>query len=777
METREPIRGAVVLVVWGETPSVPGYLMIKIHDTDSVLTDESGRFHIPGKRIDDLQKNARLASGAIIFKAGYGFVQIQELETLAHMARDRQARSQEDGPASSYWDVRLKRGKPVLLLRKLNVRQMERDRPELLPSIPWSERKLLLWEITREKRAVKLGVTPDQLTEPDWSDPKWKELEALLDKLETGFSEEVFLQRVQAGDLRATELFLAAGIHKNFANSDRRTALVIAVSRGNAEMTNLLLRWDADVTVQDTSGRTALDHAANVGRVDLVEPLLAHGAKIRHSRFPKYGALWIASKQGHTPIVRLLLDQAEVEEAVGVSALLIAAESGHRPVTETLLDYGIPINSVGDDRRTALMIAASKGNTDMVGFLLKRGADTEISDSVGQTVLLVESRAGREAMVKVLLEGGAKVTARLRDGDGCLSAAAKGGHVQVVRLLLKHGADVRSDPSALVHAASGGHLDIAQIFLDRGLTAGSDTGTRALGAAAEGGHRQVIELLVKRGANVNAKAPGDWPSLVRAAMGGRLDIVRLLVDRGALVRSEGGDQALVASAGRGHTDIVRFLLDRGANVESTAGAPALSNAAEFGHLETVRLILAQRPRMSPRLKTWALNEAATKGHRDIVQLLVENGAAANGGQGSAQHPLFAAMKNIASEPFKKTFVENGVQQNRILQPIRGGLVAVPFGDSPRPTVGDARPVPVERAAEVARILLDRGADVNAKDGAGKTVLILSSEHGVPSLTKLFLERGADPGVRDNGNRTAMAVAKERGRDDIVALLKDAGVTD
>lgn len=59
MDTQKPIRGAVVLVIRGERPG-PGYPITTIHDTDSALTDESGRFHIPGKRFDALPKGAHL---------------------------------------------------------------------------------------------------------------------------------------------------------------------------------------------------------------------------------------------------------------------------------------------------------------------------------------------------------------------------------------------------------------------------------------------------------------------------------------------------------------------------------------------------------------------------------------------------------------------------------------------------------------------------------------------------------------------------------------------
>ncbi|KPU75819.1 uncharacterized protein Dana_GF12634, isoform E [Drosophila ananassae] len=55
-----------------------------------------------------------------------------------------------------------------------------------------------------------------------------------------------------------------------------QTALMLAVSHGNADMVCLLLEAGADINIQDEDGSTALMCAAEHGRVDVIKHLLSH---------------------------------------------------------------------------------------------------------------------------------------------------------------------------------------------------------------------------------------------------------------------------------------------------------------------------------------------------------------------------------------------------------------------------------------------------------------------------------------------------------------------
>ncbi|MEM1293406.1 MAG: ankyrin repeat domain-containing protein [Cyanobacteria bacterium P01_H01_bin.162] len=75
--------------------------------------------------------------------------------------------------------------------------------------------------------------------------------------------------------------------------------------------------------------------------------------------------------------------------------------------------------------------------------------------------------------------------------------------------------------------------------------------------------------------------------------------------------------------------------------------------------------------------------------------------------------------------------------------------------------------------DIARVLIDAGADVNWIDGEGVTPLILAAFKGHEELTKLLLAHDADTTVVDQWGRTALDYARRRGENDAIAQLIQA----
>jgi len=73
-------------------------------------------------------------------------------------------------------------------------------------------------------------------------------------------------------------------------------------------------------------------------------------------------------------------------------------------------------------------------------------------------------------------------------------------------------------------------------------------------------------------------------------------------------------------------------------------------------------------------------------------------------------------------------------------------------------------------------LVEGAADVNARDAAGRSVLInavLAATDRVP-IVQALMRAGADINVRDNEGQTALALAVKKRNTTIVQLLKKAG---
>ena len=77
-------------------------------------------------------------------------------------------------------------------------------------------------------------------------------------------------------------------------------------------------------------------------------------------------------------------------------------------------------------------------------------------------------------------------------------------------------------------------------------------------------------------------------------------------------------------------------------------------------------------------------------------------------------------------------------------------------------------------AEVARLLLDRGANVDARDDVGDTPLHWAAHDGHLDVVELLLEHGADVNARAKDGATPLHAAAVNGRVDVVELLLEWG---
>ncbi|MGQ0621322.1 MAG: ankyrin repeat domain-containing protein [Panacagrimonas sp.] len=73
--------------------------------------------------------------------------------------------------------------------------------------------------------------------------------------------------------------------------------------------------------------------------------------------------------------------------------------------------------------------------------------------------------------------------------------------------------------------------------------------------------------------------------------------------------------------------------------------------------------------------------------------------------------------------------------------------------------------------ELLLLVLDRGARINAQNDRGVTALYLAAGIGREPQVRLLLERGADPRVATKSGYTPLRIAQQKGLADIVKLLE------
>lgn len=418
---------------------------------------------------------------------------------------------------------------------------------------------------------------------------------------------------------------------------------------------------------------------------------------------------------------------------------------------------------------TALHRACEDGDLASVEMLVAAGADVNLHSrprSVNEfwnTAVQLAARGGHADILRHLITAGAAdVNARLQRDWTTLHQAYSKGHLEVVQILLAAGADVRAltsdDRTSLHMACRYGHLDIVKALLDVDdgeicssthsideddeitdptLVDQSGIQTRrqpslvnmqtserctALDVAIDNSHYDVVWLLLAEGSvNIRSAVSSDWQTILnRAARSGQAAIVERIL-------------AVYAQVDDSEGRLADFV-----NVVAANGCTALTDACNDGYVDVVRVLLsagADASLVSHAGWTPAMN-AAFKGHTDVLVTL------------------------LTLPPAGSSIISTNV-------------------DFPGPDDWTALHFAATRGRAAAiRVLLDHGADINARSISDYTPLFLVCRGGHAGLIQTLLDAGADlASSLDRDGISPLGIADERGHVDVVRALLDFAADD
>ncbi|KAL6331118.1 hypothetical protein AAG906_009546 [Vitis piasezkii] len=203
---------------------------------------------------------------------------------------------------------------------------------------------------------------------------------------------------IMEGVLVETENMLARG------RMDLPLSLCFATLRGDDLLLHQLLKRGLDPNESDSNGRTALHIAASKGSENCVLLLLDYGAGPNNRDSEGVVPLWEAMVGGHESVIQLLVDNgANINSGDVGHFACTAAELKNLNLLKQIVHYGGDVTQPNNTGNTALHAAVCEENIEMVKFLLDQGADIDRTNDHGWTPRDLADQQGHED-IKALFE-------------------------------------------------------------------------------------------------------------------------------------------------------------------------------------------------------------------------------------------------------------------------------------------------------------------------------------------------------------------------------------
>jgi ankyrin repeat protein len=275
-------------------------------------------------------------------------------------------------------------------------------------------------------------------------------------------------------------------------------------------------------------------------------------------------------------------------------------------------------------------------------------------------------------------------------------------------------------------------------------------------------------LLLDHHADVNLTT-SSYPPLFNAGWNNLVDLMKRMISLGAKVNYElpKGRTLVSALAERNVTEPVRLLVDAGAKVdiheENYQSSTPLLYASQAGNGELIRILLAHGANAKDVQTdgTTALIFAVKAGSRGGVAALVKAGAELERKDELSRTALGYSVSSLYHPDFEivLALVEAGANVNAENSNGESVLFLASSGSDTR----------------IVGLLIDQGADVNARDNYKQTPLMEAARAGGSiDMIELLLKHGAEINARSAGNTTALIWAAHSRNEDAGIYLINHG---
>lgn len=518
--------------------------------------------------------------------------------------------------------------------------------------------------------------------------------------------------------------------------------------------------------------------AALEGDFKTIEKLVSQTPLLAQCEYNYTQPIHFAVREGHTEVVRFLLDHGADPSYRTYdfkdSLVTLASDRGHEDIVE-MLEAEIQKKSEGFDAQkeklaTELLDAISELDYETVHTILEQAPERiNLSNSDGTTPLHSAVYTGDFYMVQYLIKKGANLNAV--GGSGSRSGR-KPIHIPIyaskrhepklfqnrlllIGYLLASGAEY----NMLIAAALGDVKQVRQLLsTDPSLANFRDTCNRMpISIAARWGFTEIVETLLAHGADPNGPEPHapNGCALLDATFHGHVEIAKRLLEHGADPNANIDSTGTAVKFAKKYPDLYALMLANGGQKHDAFGEAVYAN-----DLKVVQKMLKENPNLAKNPNGFhgegILSGVAQKGHMDMINLLMAHGATV------PDISKWGASYYFKHYDIAKHFLENGMNPDH--KNWLGITLLHNFAKK-----GDI---------EKAKLLLDFGADIHAKDTeCCTTPLGIAAREGQKEMVVFFLKNGSKTNLPDDEPwATPLAWAERKGHTDIADLLRKHGAT-